>query len=203
MTICQKNFYHVQELQKQAQNKSVKPRSYAPSDKVWVNSKYIKSKQNPKLKAKFIRPFQVLYPISKQAYKLELQRKWRIYNVFHMLLQKQYITRKERIDKNVTEFEAGNSKEYKVGVIGDNAVYVNKAKDYLTSLYYLLVQKRYLKEENTWEPSSAVQHLKKLIIFFYKKYPEKSTATFPSINSASLITRPKIKFRPTTKQKQG
>ena len=40
----QKNFYHAQELQKQAHNKDVKPSSYTFSDKVWLNSKYNKTK---------------------------------------------------------------------------------------------------------------------------------------------------------------
>ena len=34
MTVCRENLYHAQELQKQAYNKGVKPRSYAPNDKV-------------------------------------------------------------------------------------------------------------------------------------------------------------------------
>ena len=34
MTIYQKNLYHAQKLQKQAHNKGVKPRSYAPDDKI-------------------------------------------------------------------------------------------------------------------------------------------------------------------------
>ena len=75
MTVCRENLYHAQELQKQAHNKGVKPRSYAPGDKVWLNSKYIKTKRNWKLEAKFFRPFQVLHPVGKQAYKLELP-KW-------------------------------------------------------------------------------------------------------------------------------
>ena len=45
MTVCQKNLYHAQELQKRAFNKGVKPKSYALSNKVWLNSKYIKTKQ--------------------------------------------------------------------------------------------------------------------------------------------------------------
>ena len=49
MTICQENFHHAQELQKQAHNKSVKPKSYTSGDKIWLNSKYIKTKQNRKL----------------------------------------------------------------------------------------------------------------------------------------------------------
>ena len=57
VTVCWENLHHAQELQKRAHNKGVKPRSYAPSDKVWLNSKYIKTKQNRKLEAKFFRPF--------------------------------------------------------------------------------------------------------------------------------------------------
>ena len=75
MIVCRENLHHAQELQKQAHNKGVKPRSYAPGDKVWLNSKYIKTKQNRKLKAKFFGPFWVLHPVEKQAYKLELPKK--------------------------------------------------------------------------------------------------------------------------------
>ena len=44
MIICQENIHHAQELQKRAHNKGVKPRSYALGDKVWLSSKYIKTK---------------------------------------------------------------------------------------------------------------------------------------------------------------
>ena len=43
----------------------MKPRSYVSGDKVWLNSKYIKTKQNPKLEAKFFDFFQVLQPVGK------------------------------------------------------------------------------------------------------------------------------------------
>ena len=42
--VCRENLHHAQELQKRAYIKSAKPRSYAPSNKVWLNSKYIKTK---------------------------------------------------------------------------------------------------------------------------------------------------------------
>ena len=67
LIVFRENLHHTQELQKQAHNKGVKPRSYAPSDKVWLNSKYIKTKYNWKLNAKFFEPFQLLYPLQKQA----------------------------------------------------------------------------------------------------------------------------------------
>ena len=73
--VCQENLYYAQDLQKWAHNKRVKPRSYVPSNKVWLNSKYIKTKQNRKLEAKFFGLFRVLHLVRKQAYKLELSRK--------------------------------------------------------------------------------------------------------------------------------
>ena len=107
-----------------------------------------------------------------------------------MSLLEQDTTRKGGVDKKVTEFEfeTGNSGEYKVEAIWNNAVYANKTECYLPGLYYLVVSKGYLKEKNIWKPSSAVQHLKKLIISFHKEHPEKSTATFPSIDSAPPIS---------------
>ena len=75
MTVCKDNLFYAQKLQKQANKKDVKPKSYAPGDKVWLNSKYIKTKRNRKLEAKFFGPFRVLHPIGKQAYKLKLSRK--------------------------------------------------------------------------------------------------------------------------------
>ena len=75
MTICWKNLHHAQEFQKQAHSKGVKPKSYASCNKIWLNSKYPKIKQNRKLEAKFFGPFWVLHPVSKQAYRLELPKK--------------------------------------------------------------------------------------------------------------------------------
>ena len=75
MAVYGKNLYYTQDLQKQAHNKDIKPRSYALDVKVWLNSKYIKTKRNQKLEAKFFRPFQVLHLLEKQTYKLELPKK--------------------------------------------------------------------------------------------------------------------------------
>ena len=42
--VCRENFHHAQKFQKWAYNKSVKSKSYISSNKVWLNSKYIKTK---------------------------------------------------------------------------------------------------------------------------------------------------------------
>ena len=104
-TVCRENLQHAQELQKQYYDKHAKPRSYAPGDKVWLNSKYIKTKQNCKLEAKFFSLFRVLHPAGKQAYKLELSKRWRIHDVFHMSLLEQDSTRKGRVDEVTSQLE--------------------------------------------------------------------------------------------------
>ena len=43
MFVCRENLQHIQELQKRYHDKYTKPRSYAPGDKVWLNSEYIKT----------------------------------------------------------------------------------------------------------------------------------------------------------------
>ena len=137
MTVCQENLHHAQELQKGAHDKGVKPKSYAPGDKVWLNSKYLKTKQNRNLEAKFFGPFRVLHPVRKQVYKLELPRKWRIHNIFHVSLLEQDTTKKEQVDEKVTEldFKAGDSEEYEIEAIWDSAVYAKKLEGHLPGLY--------------------------------------------------------------------
>ena len=75
MIVCWENLYHTQKLQKWAHDKGVKPQNYTLGDKVWLNSKYIKTKRNHKLETMFFVPFWVLHPIGRQVYKLELPRK--------------------------------------------------------------------------------------------------------------------------------
>ena len=115
---------------------------------------------------------------------------------------------KWRVSENVPELDANDkdSEEYEVEPIQDSAVYANESESgHLPSLYYLVAWKGYPKEENTWEPSSAVQHLKKLISSFYKDHPKKPTATSLPIDSALPMARPRVKptVKATTKQKQG
>ena len=150
MIICRENRQHAQNLQKQAHNKSTKLRSYISSDKVWLNSKYIKTKRNWKLKAKFFRLFRVLHPVEKQAYKLELPKRWRIYDVFHVLLLEQDTTSKGRVNKTIQlDFGTGDNEEYKVEKIQDSAVYAKESEGHLPGLYYLISWKGYPEEENT------------------------------------------------------
>ncbi len=192
MAICRENLQHAQDLQKRYHDKHTKPRSYAPGDKVWLNSKYIKTKRNWKLEAKFFGPFRVLHPVGKQAYKIELPKKWRIHEDFHVSLLEQDITKKGRVEIAI-KLDEGDSEEYKVEAIHDSAVYVRESEGHLPGLYYLVSWKGYPKEKNTWEPALAVLHLRKLISTFHRDHPEKPTATFPPIDSAPPMARPTVR----------
>ena len=176
MAAYRENLQHAQKLQKQAYNKGTKPKSYAPSEKVQLNSKYIKTKRNRKLEAKFFGSFRVLHPVDSQAYKLKLLKRWRIYDVFHLSLLEQDTTRKGRVDEKTAEqleFEAGgNNKEYEVESICNSAVYARELEaGHLLGLFYLLSWKDYPKDESTWKPASAVQHRRKLVSTFHKNHP--------------------------------
>ena len=103
----------------------------------------------------------MLHPIGKQPYKLELLRKWRIHDVFHVSLLEENTTMKGRVDEEVRqmEFDVGDEKsgEYKIEEIRDSAVYVRESKSgHLPGLYYLGSWKKYPKEENNWEPASTI-----------------------------------------------
>ncbi len=122
-----------------------------------------------------------------------------------MSLLEQDTSRKGRVDKALpepekeVEFETGDNKEYEVEAIIDSAVYNQQANDQMPGLYYLILWKGYPKEENTWEPSSAVIHLRKLISTFHKEHPEKPTATSLPLDSAPPMARPTIPKRAQTK----
>ena len=93
------------------------------------------------------------------------------------------------------EFEGkGEGEEYEVEAIHNSAVYARESDNgHLPGLYYLVSWKGYSKEENTWEPVSAIQHLWRLVNTFHKEHPEKPTATSPSVDSAPPMAKPTVK----------
>lgn len=121
-----------------------------------------------------------------------------------MSLLERELTRKRRVNNNVTELEVGDIKTYKVKTIRNSAVYKMELDGHLSGLYYLVFSKGYLKEKNTKKLSSAVLHLQKLISLFHKDHWKKPIAISLPKDSALLIARSTI--RPTKlvpKQKRG
>ena len=142
----------------------------------------------------------MLHPVGKQAYKLKLPKKWKIYDVFHVSLLEQDTTKKGQVNDMQLdlEFKAGDDKEYEVDGIQDSAVYTKElATGQLPGLYYLVLWKSYLKEKNTWEPALAIQHLQRLVTAYYKDNSEKLITTSFFVDTALPMARP---MRAPTKQ---
>ena len=117
--------------------------SYAPGEKVWLKSKYIKTKCNQKLEAKLIGLFRVLYPLDSQAYQFKLPKPKKINKVFLLFSLDQDNKKKRQVDEKIVkklEFKSGsNSKEYKVEGICNSAVYAEESEvSYLSGLYHLV-----------------------------------------------------------------
>ena len=89
------------------------------------------------------------------------------------------------------KFEAGDNKEYEVDGIWDSTVYTKEsAIRQLPRHYYMVLWKSYPKEENTWEPASAIQQLWRLVTAYHKDNPEKPTATSASVDTAPPMAKP-------------
>ena len=159
-----------------------------------LNSKYIKTKRNQKLKTRFFKPFQVLHSVGNQAYKLELPKQRKIDNVFYVSLLEQDTKRKKWVDIKIAEplkFKtSSNNEEYKVESICNSAIHAKELEaGQLSGLYYLVSRKNYPKDENTWEPTSIVQYLWKLVSIFYKNHSNKPTATSLPIDFAPQMVK--------------
>ena len=91
----------------------------------------------------------MLYPVGKQAYKLELPKKWKIHNVFHLSLPEQNTTKKGQVNDMQLEFKADEDKKYEVNDIWNSTVYIRESVGQLLGLYYLALWKGYFKGKNT------------------------------------------------------
>ncbi len=93
----------------------------------------MKTKANQKFKNKFFGPFRVFFAIEKQLYNLKLSTKWKIYDVFYVLLLEQDITKIKQINKLLKpkkKFETKDNKEFKIESIIYSAVYIGRQKTY-------------------------------------------------------------------------
>ena len=125
-----------------------------------------------------------------------------------MSLLEQDTTKKGQIDKKTAkqlEFEAGgNNKEYKLEDICNSTVYARESEaGHLLGFYYLISWKGYFEDESTWEPASAMQHLRKLISSFNKDYLNKPTATSPPIDLVPPIAKRTVPLNVNGKRKRG
>lgn len=80
------------------------------------------------------------------------------------------------------------------GVFMNNAAYAEESETGSPpGLYYLVHWKGYPVSDNTWEPSSGVKHLRRLLVTYHKRNPKEPTAS-----SVPIAPRP-----PSAKKSYG
>ena len=125
-----------------------------------------------------------------------------------MSLLEQDTTRKGRVDEKTSQLEFEDNdegEEYEVEAIRNSVVYAKESESgQLPGLYYLISWKDFPEEENTWEPASVIQQLRRLVNTFYKENPDQPTATSTPVNTAPTTARPTVKpGAQSNKQKRG
>lgn len=93
----------------------------------------------------------MLHLVKLQAYKLELSKRQRLYDIFYILLLEQNTTTKRYIDETIIELEFDDSNDkdksdkQEMKKICDGTVYDRKLEGYLPGYYYLVLIKNYPK----------------------------------------------------------
>jgi hypothetical protein len=158
---------------------------YQVGDEVLLNAKNIRTvRPTKKLAPKLYGPFRVLAKIGKSSYRLELQSRWRIHNVFHTSLLEPYrkneIKGRSQIRPEPEEIEGET--EYEVERILQSEVRTTRRKvggryKNFKSLYFLVQWKGYPDDESTWEPGTSLEHATESIEEFYGENPEAPALT--------------------------
>ena len=161
------------------QKRKVGP-TYNEGDLVRLNAKNIRTRRpSKKLAPKFYGPFKILKQVGKGAYALELNKGWRIHNVFHESLLEPYKpnTLDGRPQTLPTPEEIEGEVEYEVEKIVRNEIRETERRSRgrkikSKSLWYLVKWRGYPEDECTWEPAQNITHADEEMELFHKQNPE-------------------------------
>ena len=180
------NLIHAQKQQikyKNAKTKNVK-NIFKVDNYVNVNDKNIRIKCNKKFEWKFFDSFKIFNEIETQIYRINISKRWRIHNVFHVsLFEKMKFKKEKRIslqstyqskDIAIDENEI-TKKIYDVEKIENNKIFKEDQisnKSYNESnFYYFIRWKNYKKR--IWKFVSMIKHFRNILRKFHAKNSKK------------------------------
>jgi hypothetical protein len=158
--------------------------TFAPGDKVWLQSSNLQTQRpSKKLDWKRLGPFEVVERIGLQAYRLRLPSSMKCHDVFHVSLLEPYREnsfpgRKQPPPPPVV---VEGASEWEVQEILDSRFIRRK-------LHYKIRWVGYSDSEDSWEPAENVDHAPELVKEFHERYPQK-----PSPTTSAPQSRPRRK----------
>ena len=180
------NLVHAQKQQIKYKNVKTKTSmKFKMKNYVNFNVKNIRTKRNKKFEWKFFESFKIFETIKNQIYRINISKRWRIHNVFHVsFLEKVKTKRKKKISleftyqlKNIDiEKNEITEKIYDVETIENNKIFkenqISKKSYSESDLYYFIRWKNY--EKRIWKSISMIKHLRNLIREFHTKNSKKN-----------------------------
>jgi hypothetical protein len=143
--------------QRQCQYANTKRRDvqFAEGDWVLLASKNLRFKQGtPKLLPRWVGPFQVVRKVGAQAYELNLPKRWKIHDVFHVSVLERY-----RSDGSVQPPPPAELLENEVEYEVERILSHRQTKGRGPNPYeYLVKWTGYSAEHNTWEPHANLKN---------------------------------------------
>ncbi|MBW0480089.1 hypothetical protein O181_019804 [Austropuccinia psidii MF-1] len=152
-------------------NKAIPP-GFQPGDKLWLDSKNIKTtRPSKKLQDRCLGPFEVLKNIGSYSYHLKLPQQWKLVHlVFHVSLlepvKQSNIPNKNQFPPTPVIVE--EKEEWEVAQALDSKLKRG-------TLWYLLKWKGFNEdpERTTWEPASNLANSPEIVKDFHILYPDK------------------------------
>ena len=153
---------------------------YEVGDQVMLNAKNIRTKRlTKKLAPKLYGPFRISEKIGTRSYRLGLQDRWRIHNVFHTSLLEPHRAnpfQQRPITRPLPE-EVDGELEYEVEEILQSEVRTARRRQgtrhrNVKTLYFLIKWKGYPDDECTWEPGTSLEEIPELVDEFYHLNPD-------------------------------
>ena len=146
-------------------------RTYAVGQLVMLNARHLKTRcPTRKFDHKMVGPFRVLSVISPMAVRLDLPKKWRIHNSFHVSLLEPYRTGLQEApdpDQIMRDAEPVEAEDYEIDEVKDSIYVEGDVVKYLVKWEGWPARKYW-----TWEPFEHFYHPEPLSAF-HRKFPDK------------------------------
>ena len=185
LNVLKTNLTHAQKQQIKYKNARTKKANFEVESYVNVNDKNIRIKRNKKLEWKFFESFKILDTIDDQIYRIDILKRWRIHNVFHVSLLKEIkVKKREKASLELTyqfenidiEKDETTKEIYDVEAIENSKILkkdqISKKSYSESDLYYLIRWENY--EKRIWESISMIKHLRSMLRKFHTKNSKKN-----------------------------